>query len=136
MDCLEITAAPSSATVYYAFATNANGCEAMDSSVIHVKINSNLYVPNAFSPNYDGINDMFYIYGDESVEKVLSLVIFDRWGDMVFESYNFPINDPVYGWDGTFKGKMMVAGVFVWVTEIEFKNGRVELHEGELTLIR
>ena len=68
-----------------------------------------LYVPNAFTPNGDGVNDMFRAYGDAIELSNFTMQIFDRWGALLFESNNIE-----YGWDGTYKGKLVQTGSYVW----------------------
>lgn len=94
------------------------------------------YVPNAFSPNGDGTNDIFMIYSPGDVAIVNSLQIFDRWGSCVFNKSNFLPNSSYYGWDGTFKGKKMMSGVYIYMLETTLINGSKEILKGDLNLIR
>lgn len=68
--------------------------------------------------------------------SIRSLLLFNRWGETVYEGYNFPPNDPVYGWDGSFRGQVMNPAVFAYVAEVEFSDGVVELYYGDVTLAR
>jgi gliding motility-associated-like protein len=86
-------------------------------------------VPNIFSPNGDGNNDIAFVRG-VGVEY-LNFVIFDRWGEKVFET-----NDINNGWDGTFRGQKMNNGVFVYYLQATFKNGEEVTKKGDITLIR
>jgi gliding motility-associated-like protein len=95
-----------------------------------------VYVPNAFTPNGDGINDVFTVYGSVDVRKVNRLMVFDRWGELLYEATDFPANDLTNGWDGTFKTKKMNAGVYVYYTEVELLNGEKVIRKGDLTLLR
>ena len=95
-----------------------------------------IYVPNAFSPNNDGTNDQFLIYAGKQVANIRSFLVFNRWGETVYEYYNFQPNDPLFGWDGKHRGKEMDPAVFTWFAEIEFVDGKVELYEGDVTLMR
>ena len=63
-------------------------------------------------------------------------MIFDRWGDMVFQHYNFQPNDPVHGWDGTHNGLPMNAAVYVYAAEIEFIDGEKVVYKGDVALVR
>lgn len=63
-------------------------------------------------------------------------MIFNRWGETVHEVYNFAPNDPIFGWDGHFRGQLMNGAVFTWFAEIEFVDGDVELFEGDVLLMR
>jgi gliding motility-associated-like protein len=66
---------------------------------------------------------------------VKSLRIFDRWGEVVFEQNNFPVNDPLYGWNGTYKGKKPQAGVYVYQVEVYCDNGDIIKLDGNVALI-
>ncbi|MEI6411752.1 MAG: gliding motility-associated C-terminal domain-containing protein, partial [Bacteroidota bacterium] len=70
------------------------------------------------------------------VHKIRSLQIFDRWGEAVADFRDIQPNVPEVGWDGTFRGQPLNPAVFVWVAEIEFIDGVVELFTGDVTLVR
>ncbi len=136
-DCLDPVASPLITTDYKLSIENGNGCPVSATIRVRVDERPDVYVPNAFSPNGDGVNDLFMIYArSEAVEKIRSFLVFDRWGESVHEYYNFNPNDPVSGWDGLFRGAYMNPQVFVWFAEIEFINGKVVLFEGDVTLVR
>jgi gliding motility-associated-like protein len=132
-DCLTSTATPMVTTTYTVTMIDLNGCEYEDEITINVEDNTNVYIPNAFSPNGDNLNDIFYIYGPES-EVVNSLRIFDRWGEQVFLSTNGTAGDPSHGWDGTFNGERAPGGVYVYLAEITI-NGVTETRQGGITII-
>lgn len=88
-----------------------------------------LFIPNAFSPNGDGVNDVFYIYG--SGIKEINFRIFDRWGELVFETSELNI-----GWDGTFKGKMVNQGVYVYEAVVITNTLEQRKLKGSITLFR
>lgn len=100
-------------------AMDDRGCIGSDEVRIHVWVPRFLYVPSAFSPNADGINDIFGIYGGTSVDRVRNLAIFDRWGNSLLSLDNLPA-DGTAGWDGTYRGLLMDPGVYVWVAEVVF----------------
>lgn len=88
------------------------------------------YVPNAFTPsNADGINDILKVYG-EGIKK-LKFTIYDRWGELLFESDRQDI-----GWDGSFKGKIMNPGVYVYYVEAEYLDSKREYYQGSVTLLK
>ena len=95
-----------------------------------------VFFPNAFSPNDDGINDLFLPFDGGDVGVVHALKIFDRWGGLVFEKNDFQPNDFTAGWDGFFKDKKANPGVYAWLAEVEFRDGKKELLKGEVTLLR
>jgi gliding motility-associated-like protein len=113
-----------------------NGCEASDDLTIYVEKERPIYVPTAFSPNNDGENDIFHIYSDQSVVKINSFLVFNRWGESVFEVYNSFPNDPRWGWDGNYRGLPVNSAVYVWFAEVEFSNGDVEVIKGEVSVMR
>ena len=95
----------------------------------------NIFIPDIFSPNDDGINDVFHVHANSQITEVSILRIFDRWGNIIFEKLNCAPNEPNKGWDGTFSGKEMNAGVYLYWIELETSRGR-EIVTGDLTLIR
>jgi len=124
-------------TVYTLTVTDEVGCEAqafitviVDKDIIRV------YIPNIFSPNGDGKNDLFTVFGGPEVKGIRSLKIFDRWGEKIFERSQFAANQLSMGWDGTFRGKKMNPGVFAYLAEIEIVDGQILTYEGTLSLIR
>ncbi len=127
---------PTETTTYIITLTEAGGCTSTDSITISVENNRDLYIPNIFSPNYDGTNDVFMIYGGQAVAQIQEFRIYDRWGSLVHSATNVPTDDQIYGWDGTYKGKRMEQDVFVYFVVIEFIDGRVIEYKGDVTLVR
>ncbi|MBP6184837.1 MAG: gliding motility-associated C-terminal domain-containing protein [Saprospiraceae bacterium] len=95
-----------------------------------------LFIPNSFSPNGDGINDLFTIYGNASISFVRNLAIYDRWGNSLYFREDLNINDPSQGWDGLFRGRMMDPGVYVYFFEVVFTDSSVRIFKGDVTLVR
>ncbi|MCB0567320.1 MAG: gliding motility-associated C-terminal domain-containing protein [Phaeodactylibacter sp.] len=136
-DCPNPIASPLQTTDYRVRIRTINGCEDIAQIRIYVDRRNDVYIPNAFSPNTDGANDIFYIFArTESVKQINSFQIFSRWGEAVFEAYHFQPNDPKYGWNGRFRGELFNAAVFVYVAEIEFVDGQIQLFKGSVTLTR
>ncbi|NUQ23548.1 MAG: gliding motility-associated C-terminal domain-containing protein [Saprospiraceae bacterium] len=129
-------AGPILTTTYTLTASDENGCQAEDAITIFIDKKRRVYVPNAFSPDDDGINDYITVYADTDVVAVKSFRIFDRWGNLLFFNGPFQPNIESYGWDGEFKGKPMNAGVYVYFAEIEFADGQVETFKGDVSLLR
>jgi len=113
-----------------------DGCEASDQMTVFVSKDHPVYVPNAFSPNDDGRNDIFMIYGGSVIAKIKSFLVFNRWGETVHEFYNFQPGDALAGWDGYFRSQRMDPGIFTWFAEVEFTDGLTEILEGDVTLMR
>lgn len=136
-NCLNPVISPTSNTAYQVIIRTQEECETTGNVTILVDKDARVYIPNAFSPNSDGINDVFMIYAaDNNVSKIKSFLGFNRWGETVFEFRDFDPNDPKFGWNGKFRGEKMNAQVLVWFAEIEFIDGSVELFKGDVTLIR
>lgn len=133
--CLDPLASPNMETLFWVTIYH-NGCEATDSVRIYVERENPVYVPNAFSPNGDNINDFFTLYPGPTVVNVKNFMVFDRWGEMVYEHQNFDPAQPATGWDGTLDGKPMNPAVFAWFAEVELADGTVEFMEGDVTLVR
>ncbi|MFK7979671.1 MAG: T9SS type B sorting domain-containing protein, partial [Saprospiraceae bacterium] len=135
LDCANPTIRPLTTTDFMLEVVDANGCIANASFAVRVNTQRKIYAPNAFSPNQDGINEQFILYGKQTgiIKKIL---IFDRWGNLVFEKANLNLNEDSSGWDGTYRGQKMDASVFVWFAEIEFIDGTVEIFKGEVTLVK
>ncbi|MEM6964021.1 MAG: choice-of-anchor L domain-containing protein [Bacteroidota bacterium] len=124
---------------YTVTVTNIYGCKTSASITINVERARNIFIPNVFSPNNDGENDVFMIFGGklEQIKKVHTFQIYDRWGEQVYRQDDFimPMN-PLSGWDGTLRGKPLNPQVFVYYAEIEFIDGYTERFEGDVALRR
>jgi gliding motility-associated-like protein len=116
------------------FLKTTQGCD----SIVHLKLRYVFYkvfIPNAFSPNEDGKNDFFTIFSNEDVKFIQQLNIYDRWGELVFTKENFPSNEESMGWDGRFRSKKAVGGVYTFWAEIEFLDGKKRFYKGDFVLI-
>ena len=98
--------------------------------------NREVYIPNAFSPNGDGINDWLTVFASDQVKKVNQFLVYNRWGEVVFEAHNFLPNNLSVGWDGTFKGEPLNPSVLVYWAEVEFVDGLVILFKGDVTIVK
>ena len=96
---------------------------------------SQSYAPNIFSPNNDGINDYFTIYGTD-ITIIESLKVFDRWGNLVFENNSFPASQPDKGWNGKTNGNKCTTGTYVWEASVVFKDEKTRLLKGPIQLHR
>ncbi len=135
-DCLDPMATPQVQTTF-TVTVFKDGCEASDSLTVYVDYGEGqVYVPTAFSPNDDGVNDLFKIYAGPMVTRIKTFYVFDRWGEHVYKYEDFDPKDPSLGWNGKLDGKPMNPAVFVWFAEVEFVDGSTQLLEGEVTLMR
>ncbi len=113
----------------------AGGCDSLH--IINlVVLQRNVYVPNIFHPNDDSDNDYFTVFSDASLAVVRRLAVYDRWGELLFEKRDMPPNQERAGWDGQFRGRLVDAGVFVWVAELEFVDGLKRTIWGDVTVLR
>ncbi|GAB4253059.1 MAG: hypothetical protein Kow0027_18120 [Saprospiraceae bacterium] len=134
--CFEVVVAPQQSSSFVVTIFDSLGCSATDTIWVEVEKNFDVFVPNAFSPNHDGVNDLFMIYSGPQVVKVRQLQVFDRWGEPVFTYFNFPPNDPTYGWNGTYRGKELDPAVFAWFAIVEFADGSTKVVKGDVVLMR
>ncbi|MFK8005665.1 MAG: gliding motility-associated C-terminal domain-containing protein [Saprospiraceae bacterium] len=134
-DCLNPIAAPYNTSLYTLTVVNLNGCITTANILVNVEKPRDVFIPNVFSPNDDGFNDIFYINADDlMIKQVNKFQIFTRWGELVFSDVDFQPNTPDHGWDGFFKGEKLNPNVFVYYAEIEFIDGLVKLYKGDVTL--
>lgn len=117
-------------------ATDEQGCISVDWVTIFVAHPDEVYIPNAFSPNDDGVNDLFMVYAGEDVLQIRSMMIMDRWGGNVFEAYDLLPNEETNGWDGRIRGEKASPAVFAYLIEVEFIDGDTKIFKGDVTLIR
>ncbi len=126
-------AAPNTTTTYTVNATDQYGCSFENKITIYVLDviceEPYIYVPNAFTPNNDGKNDILYV--NSSVGYDIVFKIYDRWGELVFET-----TDINKGWDGTYNNKQLEAGVYVYHLSLECYNNDHFIKKGNITLIR
>lgn len=134
--CLSVLVAPAVSTPFQVTVEDISGCTAQAELNLLVDRARRIYIPNAFSPNDDGINDLFVINAGSDVAMVRNFLILDRWGNEVFQSDNFQPNDTTHGWDGKVRGEKINMGVFVYFAEIEMKDGAVIIEKGEVSLVR
>lgn len=134
-DCLDFEFEPIISGVIEIRLEDESGCSISTQFSITLQVNINVFFPSAFSPNGDGINDVFTAYGGQNVSRVTFLKMFDRWGEEIFLLEDFP-PDQAMGWDGNYKGKELNPGVYIYVSEIQYLNGDKKLFAGEVTLFR
>lgn len=115
---------------------NGYNCSAKDSIIIKTGCaEKSIYIPTAFTPNADGLNDRFTIHGT-GISNVRSLRIFNRWGELIFERKNFYPNDQHSAWDGTYRQMSVPSDTYVYIAELECNAGEVFLRKGTVTVIR
>jgi gliding motility-associated-like protein len=135
--CQSPVANPLETTTYTVTSTNSNGCTASDQVIVFVelppcsgvRIDLKTLIPNALSPNDDGLNDQLCIPANPCIES-LNLVIYDRWGEKVYEG---SLDEC---WDGKYKGKPLDSAVFAYFFTVKFSDGTKGNGQGNITLVR
>lgn len=134
--CQSVNASPTGSIAYSITAADAHGCVSSDTVNVFVNDVRKFFIPTAFSPNGDGINDGFTVYSDAAIDKIASFEIFDRWGELIFITQNITTNDPSQGWNGTFNGRSIQAGTFVYVVKLIWADDTEQTIKGEINLVR
>ncbi len=135
-DYPSVTVKPRETTTYLVEVSNPGGCNARANITIHVLCNgANVFIPNTFSPNGDGANDIFYPRGS-GLFSIKHAKIFNRWGELVYERNDFKANDASAGWDGTYKGQKLNPDVYVYIIEILCDNNTTLPYKGNITLLK
>ncbi len=120
---------------YELTALDSNGCVLRDSVTVRVNDDSRVYVPNVFSPEANEPNDHVYVFTDRSVSRIRQFWVADRWGEIVFREQDMLPNTYSEGWDGTFNGKKMPPGVYLYHLELERIDGSLFNVSGSVTLL-
>ncbi len=137
-ECLTTIARPVIPTEFVITAENEFGCTFPANVFVEIDANfdEQVYAPNAITPNGDGINDYFKLFGSLAVAGIDNLKVFNRWGDLMYNESNLPIEDDFsIGWDGTFNGTALNPGVFTWVADVRFIDETVLVFKGTVNLI-
>jgi gliding motility-associated-like protein len=137
LTCLTPIAKPSGSTVYIVqLSDSITRCRVSDSVRVSVRSCANTYLPTAFSPDKDGINDYFAVRGFGCIKSIRRMQIFNRWGNLVFSKDNISPTSEDEGWDGTMNNRLMPPDVYVYMVELELLNGKMEIVAGDITLLR
>ncbi|MEL6668186.1 MAG: gliding motility-associated C-terminal domain-containing protein, partial [Bacteroidota bacterium] len=130
-------ASPAQSTDYTILVSDSLGCTGQASTRIELIANSGIYMPTAFSPNEDGVNDRLFPGVPPAVVQIQSFQIYDRWGGMLYQVDDVAADDgPSWGWNGESNGRPATVGVYVWTMEVVLANGRTRSLAGDVTLIR
>ncbi len=132
--CLEPLVRISGNTLYTFRAESTDGCTGTDSVLIVYQLPQYFFVPNLFTPNGDGRNDYFTFYHSGEVESILSVNIFDRWGNTLY--FDTPGRSNGFQWDGTFRNEFLDSGVYVYKIRFQTVDGRKQELMGDLLLLR
>ena len=126
-DCLNPVASPDNTTTYSILITDENGCTASDQVTVNVQLD--FTVPNAFTPNGDGLNDMFMVRADFLEE--FEMIIYNRWGEEIFRS-----EDISKGWNGMYNDTEQEVGTYMFLVKATTINGNELLKTGTVSLLR
>lgn len=134
--CTDPVATPVTTTTYTVSGVSDWGCHDSDKVTITVLCDkSQAFIPNSFTPNGDGQNDVFYPRGT-GINLVKSFRVYNRWGELVFERNGININDELNGWDGTYKGAALSPDVYVYVIQVQCQTGEQLDLKGDISIIR
>jgi gliding motility-associated-like protein len=133
--CSTVVATPDSTTAYVVQVTDSAGCTNLDTVRVIVKLGYTAFIPSAFSPNGDGMNDYFAF--DVLGAKNIHTRIFDRWGTMLYENTNQTNGTATTNaWDGTWKGVKLGYETFVYQIKVTFYDGSDDMLNGTVTIMR
>jgi gliding motility-associated-like protein len=138
-NCLQPNLLATSNGSYTIFVVSENGCEASAQTVVRIltiEEEYNVFIPNAFSPNGDGVNDMFKPYSGSKNIIIERFEIYNRWGDRVHQRLGLPITDDSLGWDGTWRSEQLNPDEFVYYIEYRDPAGSSEIVKGSVSLMR
>lgn len=119
--------------------TNESGCTAIDSLNFSISTEDSyqIYAPNVFSPNEDGINDRFMVFSNEmEAEAIETFQIYDRWGTLLFSETDLLPNDRNQGWDGRYRNRLVDVGVYIYRIDVRFIDDTSKTFTGSITVIR
>ncbi len=135
-DCLTTEVELLQSTRFHIYVEDIYGCPAEAETFVLLQINDDIFVPNAFSPNGDGINDNLEIFAHPAVKKIIDFNVYDRWGTKVFQNRDFPPNENGFGWDGNKDGEEAPPGVYLFSLKYELINGEQRVIQGEVSILR
>ena len=134
--CANPVATMSVTTTFTVDVLSDQGCHSEDSVRISVYCaTGQIFMPNSFTPNGDGQNDVYYPRG-KGISVVKTFRIYNRWGELLFERENFEVNDPTQAWNGWYKDGSPRADVYVWLLEAVCYTGEPLFLKGDVTIIR
>jgi gliding motility-associated-like protein len=135
-NCISTVAKPTYSMQYTVTGRNENNCTDTATVLVRTFTGTPINIPNAFTPNGDGLNDIFYVMAGNQANLIGDFSIFNRWGEKIFNRQNVRPNDPEFGWNGTYKGQAASAGAYVYAVTMLFSNGNKQHYKGTVVLIR
>lgn len=135
-DSLASMIRPSNSHIYSFTVIDTAGCLTRDEVLVVVQKSQRVFLPNIIRPESIELNDFFTVFTGAEVVLVRTMRIYDRWGEMVFENQDFEPNQPQFGWNGRANGDVVNPGVFIYVVEVEYFDGKREVFSGDVTVVR
>jgi len=133
--CPVVSFTPAGYATLVVQAIDSFGCTARDTALVRIRAASGVLLPNAFTPNGDGRNDLLYVLADNTVDRIDQFLIYNRWGEVVFRRDNFPPNDPAFGWDGRAHDKEGITETFVYIVTARI-HGKTRTIKGTVVRLR
>ncbi len=134
VSCINPVSTPSVTTNYNVVVTPVNGlCPQTKTAMVIVSCG--VWLPDAFTPNSDGMNDIFYIYSTKCVKQITEFQVYDRWGELLFRDQNFQASDPTHGWDGMYKGKLVLPDTYNYKISATYRDGEIGIFSGAINLM-
>ena len=135
-DCPEPGVIPPGTTTYTLTVTDVDGCMTSSDVTIFTRFTRPFYAPTAISPGAINGNQFFRIFGNQAIEIVELLEVYDRWGGLMYSRSFFDIDDPAFfGWNGTINGKSVNPGVFTWVAKVRFVDNVTINYSGSFVVV-
>lgn len=135
-DCPQPIATIKKEICYTVEAYNLYKCVAKDTLCVKVFCeNSQVFIPNAFTPDADGVNDVLMVRA-QGIKTIKHFRVFNRWGQVVFDKSNFPPNDVAFGWDGNINGKPAAPDVYVYTCEVVCENDVTYTYKGNVAILK
>jgi gliding motility-associated-like protein len=134
--CYNTIATPTVNTTYTFSAESNYGCASSTSATINIFCdNSQVFIPNTFTPNGDGMNDRFYISA-KGINEITRFSIYNRWGELVYDAHNISPNNAAQGWDGTYKGLVQAPDVFIVIVDAICELGAPFHYKADVSIVR
>lgn len=134
--CAQTWAKPSTNTQYIVQVSDKSGVCRQEKSVTVKVIPCGLYLPTAFSPNADQMNDFWVIKGNTCIRQIRKMTIYNRWGEVIYHQENVALSDQTRCWDGRYQGQPVLAGVYPYTIQAELTNGDLTNYQGAVQLVR
>ncbi|MEO6190167.1 MAG: gliding motility-associated C-terminal domain-containing protein [Saprospiraceae bacterium] len=134
--CQSTTIVPLKEGFYKVLVTNDKGCTGVDSLFIRIRKEYKIFFPNVISPNDDNVNDFFSTKGNNALESIKKIEIYDRWGGRCYNRENVSLNDFDKLWDGKINGEKVNPGVFTYIVAANFIDGTTQVFSGDITVLR